>query len=544
LGKFWNYFGIFLKISKPTPTTPNLQVDTVMKLCGSDTAKKSTSLRQSCWLTFGSMVGELCLQKTQKSAQQSIFGAQSGFTKEEICPKHKKEIYKKELVQRYENAQNTYEKVLALKALGNAGIDIAVNKLEQIVQDRREERLVRIQAIDALRRLRTLMARKIQRVLLPVFLNSQEHPEVRIAAFSMVMATQPEQPIADQIAYSLTKERCPQVLSFAYSAMKALSKSQVPCQQQLAKHLENALKMAKVDEQSLAGSRKYHVPIYGQHDKEGILAQFQSVFGKRGMLPTHLSAQIDTLFNDEFDVNTIKVGIAQQGMEQWYEKLAKALHKNSNFEEESEREQRNTSGQRSTSASQQQRHRQRSQGEEQLDDIFSKLKIKGRRQQQSPVRSGNNGYDSSEEQEEEMEQQQGQGRHSGRNQPFAMINLRAGDVDQAILPIDDKRIPSVLKQLLQGKKLSMASLWQGQQTTFRFNTAMNLMEKNAKIPTSMGVPLRVLSVVPILANIDGFVRISNEESQGPKIQFTAQPMITAAHVQKIESWMCNSFGRF
>jgi Domain of unknown function (DUF1943) len=129
-----------------------------------------------------------------------------------------------------------------------------------------------------------------------------------------------------------------------------------------------------------------------------------------------------------------------------------------------------------------------------------------------------------------------------------MINLRAGDVDQAVLPIDSKHIPAILRQVLEGKKPSMASLWnslqQQGQATFRFNAAVSMMEKSARIPTSMGVPLRVLSVVPILANIDGSVRVSNEGSQGPKITISAQPMVTAAHVQKMESWMCNSFGEW
>jgi hypothetical protein len=536
----------------PAPSDP--QADLIMNLCKHDVSKQNTALQQSCWLTFGSMVGELCLQKTQKSAQQTVFGSQSGFNKEEICPKHKKEMYKRELVERYDKAQSVYEKVLALKALGNAGIDIAVNKLEQIIQNRREGRVVRTTAIDALRRLRTLMARKIQRVLLPVFLDSQEHPEVRMAAFAMIMATQPEQNIVDQVAYSLTKERCQQVLSFAYTAMKALSKSQVPCQQQLAKHLKNALKLAKVDDQTLAGSRKFQVPIYGQQDKEGIVAQFASIFGKRGMLPAHLSAQIDTLLNDEFDINTIKVGITQQGMDQWYEKLVRAIHRSGQSPqrrqsqdsgEQQEEGRSRTRGQRSdTDSSQQQRRRSRTDGEKELDNFFEKLNIKARRQQpQSPA--SYEYQDAFAEDYEEESQQQSQ----RSNQAFAMINIRAGDVDQVIVPIDDKHIPSILKQFLSGKKISLASLMRqdGEQQQkgidFRFTTAMSLLEKSAHIPTSLGVPLRVLSVVPILANIDGTIRIqaADDSQQGPKLTFNAQPMFTAAHVQKIESWMCASF---
>jgi len=108
-----------------------------------------------------------------------------------------------------------------------------VQKLEKIIKDKNEQRIPRIQAIDALRRLRTQMPRKIQRVLLPIFLNTREHPAVRMAAFSMIMNTQPEQQVVDQIAYTLSKERSRQVQSFVYTTMKALAQSKVPCQQNL-----------------------------------------------------------------------------------------------------------------------------------------------------------------------------------------------------------------------------------------------------------------------------------------------------------------------
>lgn len=42
----------------------------------------------------GAMVNELCQHKTQKVAQQTIFGAQSGFKSEEICSEDNKRQYR------------------------------------------------------------------------------------------------------------------------------------------------------------------------------------------------------------------------------------------------------------------------------------------------------------------------------------------------------------------------------------------------------------------------------------------------------------------
>ena len=100
-----------LKSLSGLPAPSDSQVNIVLKLCKNEQAKRHPELKQSCWLTFGAMVGELCNHKTQKNAQQSAFGAQSGFNKDEICSAPKKDIYRATLVEQYQEARTTYEKV-------------------------------------------------------------------------------------------------------------------------------------------------------------------------------------------------------------------------------------------------------------------------------------------------------------------------------------------------------------------------------------------------------------------------------------------------
>jgi hypothetical protein len=485
------------------PAPSDAQVDQVLRLCKNEICHRSAALKQSCWLTFGAMVGELCQHKTQKNAQQSVFGAQSGFSKEEVCPMHKKEIYKQTMIEQFEQAETTYEQVLALKALGNAGLDIAVNRLEQIIQNQRINRIPRIQAIDALRRLRDVMPRKIQRVLLPIFQNTKEQPEVRMAAFAMIMHTQPEQPIVDQISFTLTKERSKQVQSYVYTTMTSLSQSQVPCKQQLAKHLKNALKLANVDESTLRSSLKYQIPIYNHEQKEGIFMTLSSVFNKRNTLPTHLSARIDTMLNDEFGMNALKIGFTQKDIEGWYERLMQMW--GNKIDEDM-----------STTATRGQRSQRR--GQEELRKIFSGLSIKKRQSSYS-----NN-----------------QNEQQVSDAPFAMLCLRVGDVDQLVVPVDQQHMPSCLKSLLRGEKPSLSGLLNEQQH-FRFISALNPLEKSAKIPTSCGIPIRLLTSTPILAAIEGQLKIvsggNGLESQGPKVQINVHATITGAHIQKVETWL-------
>lgn len=133
----------------------------------------------------------------------------------------------------YRDADNRYEKVLALKTIANGGIDLSVYELEEIITDRTQERLIRVQAIDALRKLRSVMPRKIHKILLPIFKDRTEHPEVRTAALAQVIHTLPERTILDQIAQALFYDTSRQVQTFTYSMMQTFAKSENPCEKKL-----------------------------------------------------------------------------------------------------------------------------------------------------------------------------------------------------------------------------------------------------------------------------------------------------------------------
>ena len=133
----------------------------------------------------------------------------------------------------YNSAATIYDKVLAISALGNAGIENAVPEIEQIIKDQTESCLVRCKAIDALRRLRTQMPRKIQQILLPIFQNAQQRSEVRASALLVLLTTQPDSAMIDQIVFTISKEGNRQIQSFAYQQMKTLAKSKNPLDQQM-----------------------------------------------------------------------------------------------------------------------------------------------------------------------------------------------------------------------------------------------------------------------------------------------------------------------
>lgn len=133
----------------------------------------------------------------------------------------------------YQSQDCIYDKMVALSAIGNSGLQIAMDDLEKIIRDPQEAPVVRCKAIDGLRRLRASQSRRIQRILLPLYLNTREYPQLRAHAFGQLMNTQPDASVVDQLVFSIGQERNKQVQSFAYQTLKMLAKSQRPNDQNM-----------------------------------------------------------------------------------------------------------------------------------------------------------------------------------------------------------------------------------------------------------------------------------------------------------------------
>jgi hypothetical protein len=233
----------------------------------------------------------------------------------------------------FKSAASIYDKMLALTTLGNAGIDIAVGDIEQIANDPTETHVVRCKAIDALRRLNNYMPRKIQQILLPIFQNGREQPEVRATAFDILLSTHPGPAVVDQLVFTISKEANRQVQAFAYRQMKALTRSKNPIEQEMsvllggkfqaflsfrARHIKNALKLGMVDEQTLRNSGQWQVPVYSEQHQEGLFIKLAQFVSSRSSIPAYLHAQIDSFVNDQFQSGQVKLFMMQQGAEDWY----------------------------------------------------------------------------------------------------------------------------------------------------------------------------------------------------------------------------------
>jgi hypothetical protein len=491
---------VALKALVNTRIVSEKQIQIVMDLCKHQVSQRSPVLRQSCYLTVGSMIKALCQDNEDQLAHE--FKVQS----QKLCPLQLKQRYVKELIEMFTQSESKYEKVLSLKTLANAGLDMSIFELEKIIKNTGlnapHETIVRTQAIDALRQLRSQMPRKIQKVLMPVYKNQQEVPEIRMNAIAQIMQTQPERAILDQLAQQLTLERSQQVVSFVYTMLRTFANSTNPCEKRVAEDLQLALRHARNMplHRALGKSSYIHLPFYSTKYNLGASLNLGAILSNDSYLPKELMASLDTAFAGQWLKNAIQFGMIQQNGEKLIEKLLG----HQGLLVENTLEQLLTRGQRSSSSEEREEKPKSI-----LRSIFKKLNINGRRQQ--------------------------------NEEPTAMLYMRFRDQDYAMLPLDAETMPETIRQLFQEERFNIEQIQRFLAQGYHMNFHMGSFgyETSRKIPTSLGLPIEIKGKMPTIASITGQVKLQMEpkdQIKRVKLHLTIRPTVAAVKVVKVEAW--------
>jgi hypothetical protein len=488
------------------------QADLLEKIANSELAQQCPVLRQTAWLSYGSAIGKICQQQPGQSQQDQ-------FRVEEVCPETKKDQYKKTLILQWKQADRIYDQILALKVIGNSALEKVLPELQKIIADKRQPTLIRMEAIDALRRLRTSVPGKIQQTLLPIFQDQREQPEVRMAAVSMILYTHPAQAILDQIVFSVQNDRSQNVKSFVLTALDSLSRSPAAAEQQIAKHLKAALKIVKVTPEQMRASRKYRVPIYVSEqentEEQNVFLGLASIVSPSNLIPVHLAASIRSAFNGDATQEKLQVSFSQKDLEQLYEKLSNVYERFGRNDQEKSGEER--------------------QSAKDLRQIYSSLGIKSRR---------TGSYYASSEGSEESSETTKRSTKLGSNKPFGMIVIRTNDVDQVIVPIDEQKFPEMIRKFINGEKQSLglssySELIEQLSAGKHFNQhlAMSIGETKTKLPTTSGLPLAVIWQTSAVASVEGKINAQLEAGERKlKGELEIRTSGIATHMHKTEVW--------
>uniref|UniRef100_A0A452HEU5 Uncharacterized protein n=1 Tax=Gopherus agassizii TaxID=38772 RepID=A0A452HEU5_9SAUR len=170
-------------------------------------------LRQIAYLGYGSIVKRYC-------------SLVSSCPNEALQPLH-------DLAAEAASKGNEDDIVLALKAIGNAGEPASIKRILKFLPIFSSGASnfpvhIQVEAVMALRHIGLKDSRKVQDILLQIFVDHSLSPEVRMISCVVLFETGPALPLVTTIANVILKETNMQVASFVYSHMKALSRIGFP----------------------------------------------------------------------------------------------------------------------------------------------------------------------------------------------------------------------------------------------------------------------------------------------------------------------------
>uniref|UniRef100_A0A8R1IA66 Vitellogenin n=1 Tax=Caenorhabditis japonica TaxID=281687 RepID=A0A8R1IA66_CAEJA len=463
-----------LKSIQETPFPSQSIANSLVKFAQSRVAKTNQVIRQSAWLAAGSVVRGIVDYKNIRPLVRE--------DKREV-----KTEFLRVFFQLFEEADSTYEKILALKTIGNSGLDISVNQLNEIIVDKRQPLPVRKEAIDALRLLKDTMPRKIQKVLLPVYKNRHYEPELRMLALWRIMQTQPEESLLVQIVSQMEKESNQQVATLTYQMIRQFSKTTNPCYQRFASDCSKILSFTRYQPQEQMLASVYgQLPFFHQNTFTGAQFDFAAIFEKNSFLPKDLHASLDAVFGGNWNKYFAQIGFSQQNMDQY---IIKALKKLETLEKES------------TTVV---RGRRVQTGIKLLKDLAKKMNIQVRPTVQN------------------------------EKDAFAMLYLRYKDMDYAVLPIDTQLIEQIIEKFITNGKIEFSEIRRllNQEHEFETHHAAFFYEAIRKFPTTLGLPLIVTGKIPTVFSVEGQFSL---EFEGTELRCTveARPSIASTHVYEM-----------
>jgi hypothetical protein len=474
-------------------------INELIQLAESDKARESQHLKRTSWLTVGSLINALCTNNEDQLAVES----KKETSVEKLCPRDVKDKYVKTLFTKLRQASNWQDKILMLKTIGNAGLESSIFELEKIIRetDGVAPVHIRFEAIVALRELKDVVPKKIQKILMPIVMNRREAPTLRSAASYILLQTQPERSILDQLAHNLITEPSHQFAAFLWTQMNQYANSTNPCEEQLASDMTLALRHAKKINAGYGYSKMYHWSMHNEEQKVGLDLDLDTVFSNISYIPRHLGVALHANGLGFWQRYLATVNVFTEGLEplirQYWDNEVADMWSDSSLEQILTRHPRNTNEQR----------RRSEDYSNDINSIFSKLNTRPRHSESAFSRDV---------------------------EPKAYLGASFKGQSVAFLPITKEIVQQMIQESGSSLRQIMQKLQQG--LPVEYTTLSELHDMQYKIPTTMGMPLTVTIKAPVAWSLKGKLQLVRDSSKVYKVQAQLKPSAVAQLLCKVEAW--------
>jgi hypothetical protein len=237
-------------------------IEQMLELVQHEKLQQDAFTKRAAWLSFGTLVHKACAHVVYDArvAWKAVEGKYNGQQQPQStrkterrtddeepenlrCPIEFRQRIAQQVADKLKSADEE-EKILAIKTLGNMGLKETLDELQQVAEDDSTPVYIRTQAIYAIRHIAPGHSDEVLEVLMPIYRQSKNPTQVRIAAFVIILATQPELPAIQEVAQSLNREVDLDVASYVYSSLTTLANSTDPCLKNVTRDIRLALEFA------------------------------------------------------------------------------------------------------------------------------------------------------------------------------------------------------------------------------------------------------------------------------------------------------------
>ncbi|XP_076318011.1 vitellogenin-6-like isoform X2 [Tachypleus tridentatus] len=293
-------------------------LDEFYKLCENQNVRQNHELNSMCYLALSSLVYEICVHS---------YHAKIYHTTDPVhCTPQTASKFFKSIVRDYKETQDEHYRLTYIKVAGNFGIKDAISYLKPYILGEREYPLqIRVASVWALLRLVHAYSEEVMSMVLPLYFNTNEEYELRIAAFSVFLSSNPPLYQLETTAKHLSVEPSQQVASFVYSTFYHLANSTHPCHKQISNDVKHCLRILEEyhhyhPEFDYTFSHNFINSNYEKKFDYGGFVQFAYIAGKDNFIPRSAYFQINEYMGGQsYDV--FAVGYRAEGVENLIDSL-------------------------------------------------------------------------------------------------------------------------------------------------------------------------------------------------------------------------------
>jgi len=264
-------------------------------------------------------------KKLEQQRWDDLF-AQKPLTKEDV------ERYVVVASRNLEEANTFTKKVTAIETLAHMAVPEVLLSLEPYVSGSaslnslpgysieegqnlmKERTFVRTVAIYALAHVAQKYPQQVLPIVLPVYRDNNEPQQTRLAAFTILMLSQPKAHVLESIASDLHQEQDKHIVNYVVSALKSIGNNTAPCMKRVAKAAAEAAAAAPEPKRSSRYSKFSSKNYYDEKKNFGLWATTEIVQSKRSPLPkaAYLSLLQST---GPFHEQLLEIGFEGKGLE-------------------------------------------------------------------------------------------------------------------------------------------------------------------------------------------------------------------------------------